>query len=280
MNAVLPVRPPPAPQSRAEPAPPPRRDRPGTRRAWTLAFAVSALAHVLLFLVLRFERTDYTELVSPATRLVAVREAVGTRVEQIQELPPGVIPEEPEPPPVPRTRFETPPARADLPVVREAPPAAEAPARRAPTSFRELLQPAGRSPEVWRAPSPIHTPLDPRAEASARVSGRLDAYNDSVALAAAQAARAVDWTRTDEDGGRWGVSPEGIHLGDITIPVPINFSPGPGKRDEVAGRVRDWGEIQAQGARQEGKETFEERVRAIRERKERERQEQKPPPPR
>lgn len=280
MNAVLPVRTPPALPSRAGPAaPPPRRARPGTRRAWAFAFAVSALAHLVLFLVLRFDRTDYSELTSPATRLVAVREAVGTRVEQIQELPAGVVPEEPEPVVPPRTRFDTPPVRADLPVVREAPPAAETPARRAPTTFRELLRPSARSPEVWRAPSPIHTPLDPRAEANARVSGRLDAYNDSVALAAAQAARAVDWTRTDEDGGRWGVSPEGIHLGDITIPVPINLSPGPGKRDEVAGRVRDWGEIQAQGARQEGKETFEERVRAIRERKERERQEQKPPPP-
>ena len=87
-------------------------------------------------------------------------------------------------------------------------------------------------------------------------------------------------TRTDEDGGRWGVSPDGIHLGDITIPVPINLSPGPGKRDEVAGRVRDWGEIQTQAQRQGGKETFEERVKAVRERKEREREQQRQDPPR
>jgi hypothetical protein len=100
-----------------------------------------------------------------------------------------------------------------------------------------------------------------------------------VALAAAAAARAVDWTKTDADGGRWGISPEGLHLGDITIPIPVNFSPGPGKRDEVAGRVRDWSEIQSQGSRMEGKETFEERVKAIRERKEKERKEGGAPPP-
>ena len=62
--------------------------------------------------------------------------------------------------------------------------------------------------------------------------------------------------------------------------VPINLSPGPGKRDEVAGRVRDWGEIQTQAQRQEGKETFEERVKAVRERKEREREQQRQDPPR
>ena len=39
--------------------------------------------------------------------------------------------------------------------------------------------------------------------------------------------------------------------------------------------MRDWGEIQSQAAQQEGKETFEERVKAVRERKAREREQQK-----
>lgn len=273
MNAVLPARNPPAPHARGGPEPPPRRERPSTRSAWVAAALISAALHAFFFLGLRFERVTYTDLSASATRVVAVRPVQGTRIEQIQPVAGDVLSDEPEPAVQPRTSFDLP---ANLPIVREAPPTADQPApTRGASTFSELLTPAARNREVWRAPSPIHTPLDPRAEANSRLSSRLDAYNDSVALAAAEAARAVDWTRTDDDGGRWGVSPEGIHLGDITIPVPINLSPGPGKRDEVAGRVRDWGEIQAQAARQEGKETFEERVKAVRERKERERQQQR-----
>jgi hypothetical protein len=225
--------------------------------------------------VIRFDRVDGGDIVLPSTRVIAVRPAVGTRIERIEVLPPGVTPAQPEPAPVlPRPELEG-PRLPDVPAVRNVPPDAT-PAPRGASSFEERLRPAQRTPELWRRPSPIQTPSDPETAARARLAGRIDAYNDSVALAAAEAARAVDWTRTDADGGRWGVSPEGIHLGDITIPVPINFSAGPGKRDEVAGRVRDWGEIQSQGARVEGKETFEERVRAIRERKERERAQDPP----
>lgn len=274
MNAVLPARDPAAPPPRAGPEPPPRRERASTRGAWIAALLISAAVHVLLFVGLRFDRT-YTDPSGTATRIVVVRPVPGTRIEQILPVAGSLLPDEPEPAVQPHPAFTFP---TDLPAVRGAPPAADQPALRGgAATFRELLNPAVRNREVWRAPSPIHTPLDPRAEANSRLSGRLDAYNDSVALAASEAARAVDWTRTDDDGGRWGVSPEGIHLGDITIPIPINMAPGPGKRDEVAGRVRDWGEIQAQGARQEGKETFEERVKAVRERKERERRQQQPP---
>lgn len=275
MNAVLPARKPPAPPPRSGSQPPARRERPSTRGAWIAAIVLSIALHALLLVGLRFDTVTYTELSARATRVMAVRPAPGTRIEQILPVAGEVLPEEPEPVVRPRTSFEQP---ASLPVVRDAPAVTEQPEAapsRGASSFSELLSPAARNREVWRAPSPIHTPLDPRAEANARLSSRLDAYNDSVALAAAQAARAVDWTATDEDGGRWGVSPEGIHLGDITIPVPINLSPGPGKRDEVAGRVRDWGEIQSQAAQQEGKETFEERVKAVRERKAREREQQK-----
>lgn len=274
MNEVLPAPDLSAPQTRAGPPTPPRRERSSTCGAWIAAIAISIAAHVFLLFGPRFERVTYTDLSTRATRVVAVRPVQGTQIEQIRPVAGDVLPDEPDVVVQPRTSFENP---TDLPFVREVPPTTEAPAARGASSFSELLSPAARSREVWRAPSPIHTPLDPRAEANSRIANRVNAYNDSVALAAANAARAVDWTRTDEDGGRWGVSPEGIHLGDITIPVPINLSPGPGKRDEVAGRVRDWGEIQTQAQRQEGKETFEERVKAVRERKERERQQQDPP---
>ncbi|MGH7554759.1 MAG: hypothetical protein ACREMQ_17300, partial [Longimicrobiales bacterium] len=82
---------------------------------------------------------------------------------------------------------------------------------------------------------------------------------------------AVDWTVKDKNGGRWGVSPKGIHLGGITLPLPIQFAAPPGRRDEVNAAIRNWNEIQAQRASAEIDESVQDRIKAIRERKEAER---------
>ena len=42
--------------------------------------------------------------------------------------------------------------------------------------------------------------------------------------------RARDWT-FERDGERWGISPDGIHLGDVTIPLPIGDLDGDGYPD-------------------------------------------------
>jgi len=70
-----------------------------------------------------------------------------------------------------------------------------------------------------------------------RLADRLGIYNDSAAAEAAAKLRATDWTVKDKNGGRWGVSPGQIHLGDVTLPLPFGFSPPPGRREEIAGRV-------------------------------------------
>jgi hypothetical protein len=110
-----------------------------------------------------------------------------------------------------------------------------------------------------------------------RVAGTLKTYNDSVAAALAAAERATDWTVKDKDGKRWGVSPGKLHLGDITIPLPVAFATPPGRRDEVAARNRSYNEIEQQAMRAQLKDSFEDRVKAIRERKERERAEKRKP---
>lgn len=149
-------------------------------------------------------------------------------------------------------------------------PAATVPAFRPPTErrpsapVRERLQyRAGSIRDVWR-PAPPAEPgeLSPQERVHTRIATSLDQYNDSIAADAAARERATDWTVADADGGRWGVSPGKIHLGDITLPLPVNFAPS----EEMSRRMRDFNEIRTQAALVEGREIFDDRVRAIRER--------------
>jgi hypothetical protein len=104
------------------------------------------------------------------------------------------------------------------------------------------------------------------AEALAPLYGQLNLYNDSALAAAIAAARATDWTVTDANGGRWGVTPGQIHLGKITLPLPFAFSPPPGRRDEMNGRLSGWNAIRRQANQVDAKETSDDRAKAIRER--------------
>ena len=81
----------------------------------------------------------------------------------------------------------------------------------------------------------------------------------------------MDWTYTDDDGKRWGVSPGRIHLGDITLPLPFGFGTAVGKRDEVNDLLWQWDELYRQGVRAEVAETWRDRAEAIRMRRDRER---------
>ena len=110
----------------------------------------------------------------------------------------------------------------------------------------------------------------------ARIEDRLAAWNDSIAAEAEADRREDDWTIKGKDGTRWGVSSEGLHIGKITIPAKsIAFSPPPGRRDEIAARQRDFQEIEQQAYLEESRASFKERVKSIRERKDRERAEKK-----
>jgi hypothetical protein len=123
-----------------------------------------------------------------------------------------------------------------------------------------------------RTASPVVTPLSPLDEARLRIERQIGRLNDSIATERASTEKARDWTK-GEEGSRWGLTPGKVHFGSKTLtvagatnngPVPDIIRPPPGRRDELAARLQNWNEIQAQVARAEQRAAFSERVEAIR----------------
>ncbi|MBI4544542.1 MAG: hypothetical protein HY703_05045, partial [Gemmatimonadetes bacterium] len=167
------------------------------------------------------------------------------------------------PPPVPRAGAEGP---AGQPEGRAAPRA---------LSPAERLRPRVHDRRLWVLPHELEPPAKTDEELMReRVYGRIDELNDSLRAELEAQRRGTDWTIKGKDGKRWGISPEGIHLGGITLPAP-SFGAPPGRRDEINDRLREWGEIQQQSDQARIRDRFDERVKAIRERKDREREEKK-----
>lgn len=170
--------------------------------------------------------------------------------------------------------------------IRELPPVTEGPETVEPTgegrpsparSLTERLKPPLLDPRLGSQPTYSLPPDNsPAAGVRARVSQSIAMYNDSMAAEAAARDRGLDWTKTTKDGKRWGIGPDGkIYLGDIVLPKMVAFTPPPGKRDEINARNRDFAEIEAQANREIGRQTFKDRVKAVRARKDREREEKK-----
>lgn len=182
--------------------------------------------------------------------------------------PPVERPEDPRlelpvvPPPV---DIETP---EDLPL----PPGPGEPEAR-PDAI-ERLQPRVGDPRLWTRRDGVQPEVEPNRvdQLRARVYGRLEALNDSLIAIAEAERRSKDWSYVTEDGKRWGISSEGIHLGSITLPAP-NFAPTPGRRDEINRLVRTWHELSRQAEMAGIREDFDARVREIRERRDAERRE-------
>ncbi len=107
------------------------------------------------------------------------------------------------------------------------------------------------------------TPAERAAELRARLYALIEEYGDSIAAAMAREAESMDWT-VGEDGNKWGVSPGQIHLGPVTLPLPFYFGP----TREQAAQAGEWAIIQQQAGQGALDDAFEDRVRAIRERKE------------
>lgn len=142
-------------------------------------------------------------------------------------------------------------------------------ARRSPA---ERLRPEYVEPRLWERPDAPPEPEKTDFErARDRVYARIEALNDSLALEGEAARRATDWTFSDKDGKKWGVSPGKLHLGGVTLPLPINLSPPPDQARARRDREGKAAEIERHGDRARIRGTFDDQVRSARERRERER---------
>lgn len=212
----------------------------------------------------------------------------GLQLLALRELPPGVEAEPPAPEaPSPREEPEVPSA-VPVPPPGAAPrPAAPSPGGapgQEPTeetrrrSAAELLRPPPLDPELFGPLEELPTLTD-EERYRLQLAGRLEEWQDSVRAEMERQRRVTDWTHTDAEGNRWGVSPGQIHLGKITLPLPFNFGTPPGRRDEIERRAWEAEDILRGSVRGEILETRQERAREIRARREAERADTLPPPP-
>lgn len=251
---------------RPRPAPATSRQERGRlyRKALLAGLALSVLLHLAALLVggFRFGAPPPAEIPPPPA------EEEGLEVVEIR-LP------EPPPPEEPRRRRPE-----DLEVVEAVPrvpaePRAELPGRRAEVSEEaamtnaERLRPRMGDERLW---VDFNDPISveeresyDRAVAALRRIVRQ--WLDSLKLTEEQRQRAMDWTVGKGDR-KWGISAEGLHLGDITIPLPIGqfLSEGGPRAREAQRALRELREIRNQDVRAEVDETLKERREAMRER--------------
>ncbi len=232
------------------------------RRILAFGMIASVVAH-LLTVVLSPILVRYVPGASGRRPLQAIAPAgQGTRVVDI------VITEEPQllPEPAPETERETPQPQL------EPTPSVPDPREVRLLSAAERLRIRVGDWRLWVMP-PIRgrerTPAEREADLNERLFARIAQLNDSLAAEDARRLAARDWT-VGEEGNKWGISPDGkIHLGPITLPFP--FSIGPTR--EGAEKAAEWEAIQRQVGRAGIDEVFDDRVKAIRERKEEEKAE-------
>lgn len=239
------------------------------RRRSAVAYAVSALLHVVflalyprLFGGLPEARLPGASAAPTTIQGIEVLNLVETTTE-VAEVAPEPEPEsERMPVPVP-PRVQAPPAEVDA-----AGEGAAADRDAEGLSAAERLQPSTRDGRLWE-PIPDHiTALSPEQRIENLLYGRLQALNDSSALAAAEAARATDWTYTDGEGNRWGVSPGKLHLGPVTLPLPFSFGLPAGASDVMRRAWEQEAEIRRAAGQAGTDQSLEERNEAIRKRAE------------
>ena len=260
------------PMARQQRSAPPeaRRPRSGLRPVPLLAgLGVSAALHILVIVLysslVRIEIPDV--VVIPVS--VPSPEPEGMQVVQIIEVatPETATPDEPTPTEEiseTQTEVERPAIETEFDPF---PPELY-------RSAGERLRLGAGDPRLWQPIDPSLVEPTPEQVHWVRLATLIAEGNDS-ALAEAQAlARATDWTYTDADGKRWGFSPGMIHLGDVSIPLPFGFSPPydyNGERAQMAFRLND---IQRAAGTLAARQSWRERVEAMRKRREERRAEE------
>ncbi|HEX2094218.1 MAG TPA: hypothetical protein VHG28_17575 [Longimicrobiaceae bacterium] len=135
------------------------------------------------------------------------------------------------------------------------------------------LRPGLRDPRLHAPahPAPAEAAPTPHEEYMTRLGTQLGEYNDSIAVEQEAARRGLDWTVRGRNGERYGFSPGKIHLGKVTLPNPVGFAPNPAERERAERISEERRQLDRQAADAEARNSFRERVRATRARKDEER---------
>lgn len=246
-----------------------RRGRYGRALAW--GYGISALLHVLVLALYPRLFGGLPETILPGASDSQV-ELQGLELLNLVEVAADLAVAEPEP----VLETERVPVPVD-PVPRLlAPPAETPPADRAVAgadegerrTAAERLQPSTNDARLWQPIPEEIVALSPEQRAENLLYGRLQALNDSAAAAAARVARLTDWTYTDGDGNKWGVSPGKLHLGPVTLPLPFAFGLPPGASDDLLRGMAQDAEIRRAAGQLGIDESLEDRNEAIRRRAE------------
>jgi hypothetical protein len=135
----------------------------------------------------------------------------------------------------------------------------------------ERLRPQMGDPRLWAPLERSMLDLSDVERAEIILRSMILDWSDSLAVAVALSGDATDWTFTDDEGRRWGLSPGRLHLGDFSIPLPLSFQVPPGRREEFARRDWEIRDILRGTATAEVRRSWAERAREIRQRMDEER---------
>lgn len=275
-----------------------RETRRGEKRALRWGLAISVAVHVVAILLypVLLDRADpetrtaperAPQDVMPGIEVIVMRDAPDSGEEEPEdpiEIPPELPdPDEPEPDPDPAAEPDpdgAPDPDAALPrlpvdllgVLPEVPEVAVLPSRDdEDLTVGERLRPRPGDPRLWAWLDPEVGQLTDQERAELLLEGIIETWNDSVAVAAALSQQQSDWTYVDSEGRRWGLSPGRLHLGDFSVPLPVQFDVPAFHRDRVSRRDWEIQDILRQATTAEIRETWSERAREIRERMDAER---------
>ena len=237
------------------------------RRALAVGIGASAALHVVFVLLYSVVVTQW----GPTETVLAVesvsRFTSDMRVVRVVEIEPPDLTAEP-PDELPEPTAEAPPAADAGPPVAADVDLDEPPRRR---RAADILRVRSSDARLWREAMPELFELTEAERMELELAGRLEEWADSVAAVVAAEYALTDWTTTDDQGRRWGVSPGQLHLGNITLPLPFYFGGNSWQREQAGRRAWEDQDILTGANGQALRSSWRERAEAIRSRRDRDR---------
>jgi len=250
--------------------------RASPRGTAALGFGLSAVLHVVVILMYSLGPAEWGPRENTLGVESDVRDFDGMRIVQVVEIAPENDPPTDDEPEVVLEVVAAP----EVPV--EGPERVDGPSEEGrdredevARGFRaaEALKVRSADTRLWRAALPEIFELTEAERLQLELSGLLGAWHDSVAVALASETALTDWTMTDDEGNRWGISKGKLHLGSFTLPLPVTFGGNMWQAERASRRAWEDADILGNLNSQAARASWGERAKAIRERKDRQRRE-------